>query len=123
MVSDDRVPVRMGDVVSAGPGEALLIEGDAPAPPGATVARFRLGAAGGHRAGCACCRTPGAAAEALARLYVGRARGDVAWFRAVVAVPETVAGQQAIATALQEDRLVVGRFRAAPQAPCASSKA
>jgi hypothetical protein len=93
--------------------EALLIEGLGVASPGAAVAHFRLARPRrGHSLGCACCVPRGPAAEALGRLFVARARGEVAWF-AAVAVLATPAGEAAVRAALQQDRLCAGRFRVA----------
>jgi hypothetical protein len=112
--SDDRVPVRFGSGEAAGQGEALLIEGDAAAPDGHAVARFKL-APGliGHPFGCACCTPRGPVAEALGRLFLARALGEVAFFRSVVAVVATQAGEAAVRAALAEDQVSAGRFRLA----------
>src|SRR5271166_1568978 len=83
---DARVPVVFGDMAAAGPDGGLLIEGDAPAPPGRAVARFASGPLRWHAAGCACCLPRAAAAAALGRLYLARARGEVVFFRRVIAV-------------------------------------
>ena len=106
---DARLPVRFGTADQAGPETALLIEGDAPAPAGAAVARFVL-ASGGHPAGCACCAPRGPAAEALARLFLGRARGG-GLFRDVVALVRGPAGEAAVRAAVTEDRFAAARFR------------
>jgi hypothetical protein len=106
--SDTRVPVVFSDLAAAGPDAALLIEGDAPAPPGRTVARFATGPRPWHALGCACCAPRAEAAAALGRLYLARARGEVAFFRRVVAVVKDPA---AVRAALAEDALAAGRFR------------
>jgi hypothetical protein len=110
--SDDRVPVRFGSGDAAGPDAALLVEGDA-APFGHAVARFKL-APGllGHPFGCACCVPRGPVAESLGRLFLARARGEVAFFRSVVVVA-TPAGEAAVRAALAEDQVSAGRFRLA----------
>ena len=105
---DARVPVVFADAAAAGPEDALLIEGDAPAPAGRALARFAAGPLRWHAAGCACCVPRAAVAAALGRLYVARARGEVGYFRRVVAV---VQDADAIRAALAEDRLAAGRFR------------
>ena len=112
--TDDRVPVRFAGADAAAPDEALLVEGDAPVPPGHPVARFRL-APGlpGHPVGCACCAPRGPVAEALGRLFLVRARGEVAFFRSVVAVTATADGEAAVRAALAEDQVSAGRFRLA----------
>jgi len=105
---DARLPVVFGTVATAGPEDALLIEGDAPALPGQTVARFTAGPLPWHAAGCACCVPRAAAAAALGRLFLARARGEVAFFRRVVAV---VNNKQALQAALSVDALAAARFR------------
>jgi hypothetical protein len=111
---DDRVPVRFGPASSAGPAEALLVEGEATVPAGYPVARFRLGSGIiGHPSGCACCTPRGPVADSLGRLFLARARGEVAFFRSVVAVTATPAGEAAVRAALTEDQVAAGRFRLA----------
>jgi hypothetical protein len=112
--SDDRVPVRLDNAMAAAPEDALLIEGVAPAPDGHAVARFRLlSRPSGHPPGCNCCAPRGPVAEALGRLFLARARGEVAWFRSVVAVVATPAGEAAVRAALADDQVSAGRFRLA----------
>ena len=109
---DARVPVRFGSVLDATDGSALLIEGDAPAPDGMAVARFTDAAANGrHPPGCLCCVTRSPAAVALAALFLARARGELAFFRTVVAVCCTPHGQEAVHAALDADPLVSAWFR------------
>jgi hypothetical protein len=111
--SDDRVPVRFGSGDAAGPDAALLVEGDTVVPPGHAVVRFRLGPGLiGHPFGCACCVPRGPVAEALGRLFLARARGEVAFFRLVVVVA-TPEGEAAVRAALAEDQVSAGRFRLA----------
>jgi hypothetical protein len=112
--SDDRVPVRFGSVDAAGPDAALLVEGDAVVPAGHAVVQIRLGPGlTGHPFGCACCVPRGPVAEALGRLFLARARSEVAFFRSVVAVVATPAGEAAVRAALAEDQVSAGRFRLA----------
>jgi len=106
--TDARLPVVFGDMAAAAPDDALLIEGDAPAPPGMAVARFTAGPRPWHALGCACCVPRAAAAAALGRLYLARARGEVSFFRRVVAV---VSDPDAVRAALAADTLAAGRFR------------
>ena len=108
--ANGRVMVRFGLPEA---GEAALVEGDAPAPPGQPTARFRLkpGLAG-HVPGCACCVPRGPVAEALSRLFLARARGEVAWFR-TVAVLATPAGEAAVRAEVARDQVSAGRFRLA----------
>lgn len=106
--ADDRVPVHFGPPAD---DEAMLIEGDAGDTCGRPVARFRLSAASaGHPPGCACCVQRDPAAQALGRLFLARARGQVAWFRSV-AVLATAAGEAAVRAALADDQVSSGRFR------------
>lgn len=123
---DARVPVRLS-LAGAPPADAaFLLEGepDAPGcvpgcvPPGAAVARFALPAPtavapSAHPAGCACCTPRGPVAEALGRLFLARARGEVGFFRSVIARPASPAGEAAIRAALAGDPLVSARFRLA----------
>ncbi len=112
MPPDPRIPVRLGPLADAAPGVALLIEGDIPVPAGHPLARFTLSPTPFHPIGCACCTRRNAAAEALARLFLARARGG-SWFAEVQAVTATEAGAAAVRAALAEDRLIAGRFRLA----------
>ena len=112
--ADGRVTVRFGSVAEAGPDEALLVEGEAPVPAGHPKARFRLAPGlAGHPVGCVCCTPRGPVAEALGRLFLARARGEVTFFRSVVAVAATPAGEAAVRAALAEDQVSAGRFRLA----------
>lgn len=65
-----------------------------------------------HLAGCACCTSRTAAADALGRLFLQRARGEVAFFRRVLVDMDEV-GKEAVRAALQSDPVVSARFRAA----------
>lgn len=69
-------------------------------------------AARGHAAFCACCVPRGAAAAALGRLFLARARGEVAFFSRL-AVAATPAGEAAVRAALAGDPLVRARYRTA----------
>ena len=115
MDADDvRIGVRFGAASDAGPDEALLIEGAGPADRPA-VARFRLPVRiSAHPLGCTCCAPRGPVAEALGRLFLARARGELPWFRAVVAVTRSDAGADAVRTALASDVVTVARFRQEP---------
>lgn len=112
MSHDSRIPLRLGPLTEAPPGAALLIEGDIPVPAGHPLARFTVRPTPFHPIGCACCTQRNAAAEALARLFLARARGGP-WFAEVQAVTATRAGAAAVRAALAEDRLTAGRFRLA----------
>jgi len=112
---DARVPVRFGSVSETDAGSALLIEGDAPAPDGVAVARFTVEApAGPHPPGCPCCTARSPAAVALAALFLARARGEVVFFRTVVAVCPTPEGQAAVRAAVESDPLALAWFRVIP---------
>ncbi len=102
-----RIPLTFGP---ATPGDALLIEGDAPAPPGHYTARFTLPPpAFGHIPGCTCCTPRGPAATALATLFRARATGTAPFFTRVT-VTASPAGQAAIRAAVQDDVLAAARF-------------
>ena len=97
---DARVPVLIGDGSEAGAEDAVLAEGDA-----------RWAAATQHSPGCACCAPRGSVAVILTGLFMARARGEVPFFRRVVAVPGGEAGAQAVRTALRDDPFLSARFR------------
>jgi hypothetical protein len=107
---DARLPVIFAPAASAGSDDALLIEAGATAPPGHPVARLAAGraAAPAHVAGCACCLPRGAVAAALGALFLARARGEVAFFRRVIA---DVTDPSAVRAALQNDPASAARFR------------
>lgn len=110
---DARVPVRFGSVSDAADGSALLIEGGTPVPHRVAVARFTdASPAGPHPPGCPCCLGRSPAAVALAALFLARARGEVGFFRCVVAVCCTPGGEAAVRAALESDPLVSAWFRA-----------
>jgi hypothetical protein len=107
---DDRLPVRFGAPEA---DEAVLAEGSDFVDPRRPVERFRVAPSlAGHALACACCVPRGPAAEALGRLFLARARGEVAWFRSV-AVLATAGGEAAVRAALAEDRIAAARFRLA----------
>ena len=103
LMFDARVPVVFGNCRDAQEGDVVLA-GMLEGPPG-----HNLVGALDHGAGCACCvaRTP--AAQALNRLFMQRARGEVAFFRRVVV--EGQALEAAVRTALQSDPVAAARFR------------
>ncbi len=109
--NDMRVEVRFAAAGDAAPDEALLIEG-AGASDRPAVARFVLPVrVATHPIGCACCAPRGPVATALNRLFLARARGEVPWFRSVVAVTCTDAGADAVRAALIADVVTSARFR------------
>ena len=88
---DGRIPLR---VVAREAVAVPLAEGTAVVAPeglavGAGAVVERVGAAPRlHAIGCSCCSPRAALAQALARLFVRRARGEVGFFREVlVALP------------------------------------
>lgn len=108
---DARIPVRFGALETATAATALLVEGKRMVPEGFAVARFEL-VPTGHVFGCACCLPRGAVGQALTRLFQARARGEVGFFREVLALPLGAAGEGAVRAALAEDVFVAARFRA-----------
>lgn len=113
---DARIPVwllaneeNLALALSRGKPAAVLTGGGEATPDGAvTVTRFEPGTAP-HAAACACCLGRGAAAQALDRMFQGRARGTVAWFDRVLALDP----HGDVATALREDSVTAARYRRA----------
>ena len=105
---DARIPVLMDPAVMEA-GDAMLVEAGAAAPAGVPCARFV--ADGPHPAGCACCVARYGAALALDRLFLLRARGEVAFFRRVVARPSSAAGAASLREALASDPVDSARYR------------
>jgi hypothetical protein len=105
--TDTRIPVYLTSIPEQGVA-AWLVEGEAAAP-GPIAERFTVNAA--HPIGCACCAPRSAAAQALGRLFLRRARGEVAWFDCVQAVTHTPSGRAAVLACLTEDVLAQARFR------------
>ncbi len=100
--SDSRIPVFAGDPARAAPGDAVL--------------RGEVGVAPTHGIGCACCRPRPPLARALARLFMARARGDMAFFgRVIVACP--IGEEGAVAAAIAADPVSAARFRFAGRLP------
>ncbi len=106
-MSDGRIPVVIGG--AAGEGDAVLLEGDGALPAG-TAARFTLAGAG-HAIGCACCMPRSDAGRALGRLFLARARGEVAAFGRVVVVAASDEGRAAVEAAVGGDVVASARFR------------
>lgn len=107
---DARVEVVCGPVAAWRPGDALVVEGEQPAPAEAPLARLHLLAPPPHPAGCACCVARSPAADALSRLFLARARGEVPFFRRVL-VAGSAAAEAAVRQALAGDPLLLARFR------------
>ncbi len=108
---DDRIGVRFGPASDAGPEDAVLIEGDAAADRPAAAHFILPPRLGAHPIGCACCVPRGPVSAALGRLFLARARGELPWFRSVVAVTRTAAGAEAVRAALAGDVVTAARFR------------
>jgi hypothetical protein len=107
---DARVPVVFGALSELRADDALLIDGTAAAPDGVTVVRLADPSVPMHVAGCVCCVPRSAAGAALSGLFLARGRGDVAFFRRVLAVtPEP----DAIRTAVEDDLVASSWFRLA----------
>ncbi len=95
MSSDPRIPVLRGAAACLRPGDAVLLPPGASAPPGHPAAHLALRPA--HVLGCACCPPRGEAARMLGRLFLARARGEVAFFGRVLLLPPS--GEDAGVTA------------------------
>ena len=106
---DARIPVRFGGLGDAGEGDALLLPSGVLPSPG-WPAEMMLGGAPDHAAGCTCCPPRNAAAQALGVLFLRRARGEVRWFRRVLAAVGP-AETAMVRTALTADPLTSARFR------------
>ncbi len=63
--------------------------------------------------GCSCCAPQAPVGQALSRLFLARARGEVPFFREVIAVTVSREGRAAVAAALEADPLAAAWFRAA----------
>lgn len=96
LMFDARIPVVFGTSADVRDGDFVLADA--------------LNGVAGHDAGCACCVWRSPAAETLARLFLQRARGEVAFFSRVLAVGGSVA-EHAIRTAVQSDPVAAARFR------------
>ena len=107
---DARIPVRLGHPASAGPDDAILLEAGLSPPSCGVVERFEPSPPL-HAAGCACCGGRSATSVALDRLFQRRVRGEVPFFRRVLAVTETPEGDMAVWTALRTDPVAAARFR------------
>ncbi len=106
---DARVPVRLvtSAIVTT---DGLVIADEAvrlAAPAGARLVAFQ---APSHGAGCACCAGRAPLASLLARLFAERARGDIPFFRIVVAVSDA-SGLRAAREMMRADPFLAGRYR------------
>lgn len=107
---DARVPMVFGGIEDAGPDDALLLDGEMAAPAGRVVVRLSGVASPAHAAGCVCCAPQSEAGSALAGLFLKRGRGEVGYFRRVLAVTEN---RDAVIEAVRGDVLASGWFRIA----------
>ena len=109
---DARIPVRLTRC-AAGAGEsAWLAQDDVAVPDGVPVVRFRLSPSSwGHPWGCACCVPRGPVSAAFGRLFLARARGEMAFFRDVWVVTRDAAGEAAVRDALAHDPVLSARYR------------
>lgn len=112
MKFDARVPVEFGVWDDLTADDAVLLEADRLPEAGPPGISFQPGP-GMLAAGCACCAPRGPLATALGDLFVARAKGDLPYFRRVLAVPATEAGRATMVAALTEDPVCSGRFRLA----------
>ncbi len=106
---DARISVFLGSIADLKDDDAALIEGEA-MPDGVPAERFEPGP---HAAGCACCVSRSPAAIALDRLFQRRARGQVGFFRRVVAVTATAEGDMAVWAAVRDDPVASARYKLA----------
>lgn len=117
--TDDRLPLHL---VEAGaipdplpPGCAAVVP-EGPAKPAGGPVEQVARARRLHAVGCACCLARTAVAEALNRLYLRRARGEVGLFRTVLVALPRAEVEEAF-----RDVLVSSRFRIAPATGAAAS--
>ena len=106
---DDRVPVRLvTSVIDMTDGLVIADAATQLAPPaGARLVEFQ---APSHAAGCACCAGRAPLASLLARLFTERARGDIPFFRIVVAVSDA-SGLRTAREMMRTDPFLAGRYR------------
>lgn len=122
--ADARIPVAVvadEAALAAGlPGKPAAILAEAPPPvlpPGAVaLASFDLYVPT-HPSGCGCCGARSPVAVALDRLFLARVKGDAPWFDRVLAFLPAEDSRAALAAALRDDAVTVGRFR--PDTPAA----
>ncbi len=112
LAPEARIGVILARPDRAGPEEALLAEGGHPD----AVASFLPGKATGHGPGCPCCLPRNAAGRALALLLQARARGEVPFFRRVVAFTTTEEGRAELLAALATDPVASACFRLVSEA-------
>lgn len=119
MFLDTRIQVRLvsredlAEALRAAPDAVLLAEEGIGLPHGRAGEHFAPLAAGAHPVACACCGARGAAAIALDRLFLARAKGALPLFRTVLAVTSSADGEQGVRQALASDPVVPMRYRVA----------
>ena len=96
LMFDARIPVVFGTPLDLRDGDFVLDDA--------------LGGEAGHDTGCRCCVGRSSAAETLGRLFLQRVRGEVAFFRRVLVISDSVA-KHAIKAAVQSDPVAAARFR------------
>ncbi len=105
--ADQRIELVFGGPVA--PADAIVLAGNGPAPQAIAIERFSSTAPLGHGVACACCAPRSQASLALTRLFLARARGEVAWFKRVVVLADP-ATQAALRAVLADDVLTRARF-------------
>lgn len=93
---DERLPVLLGHAVAR--------DGDL---------RLAMPPAARHTAACSCCGGRDPLAVALARAFMERARGELAWFDRVVIEPTDRQDIERLAAVLADDPVTRARFRQA----------
>ena len=109
-ISDGRIPVAFAAAVPQASGAALLVEGDAAVPSGTIFERFPAEKRR-HPFGCVCCRSRSPAAQALSRLLLAYARGEISAMSGVLVLVATEAGRDSVCAALETDVVLQARFR------------
>jgi len=105
---DSRVPVLVGRLDQAAPGDALLFEGQAQQT---ILPASRFSPQRAHALGCTCCVSRSPSARALTALLHDRARGRIAFFQRVLVVTSSPDGQAEVTAALLRDPVVSACFR------------
>ena len=102
---DARIPLRLGTLADAGVDDAVLVEGAG--KPARAFESFDAA----HAIGCACCGARSPVAIALDRLFQRRVRGQIDFFKSVVAVTTTADGDLAVWAAVRNDPVASARYR------------
>jgi hypothetical protein len=112
MLIDARIPVLFGALADAGETDVLLYEGEK--IPGDRIGVSFVPGPGVLAAGCACCAPRGPLALSIGDMFLARAKGEIAFFRRVIAVPSSAEGRAAMLAVLTEDSVCAARFRVEP---------